>query len=73
MGRLVNGPNGPFIGKAGSFVGYTVNGVDYIKGIYKQRTKPPTEKEKVQNRVNGNNQKVCENRISRVMVLGNFL
>lgn len=45
MGRLINGPNGPFIGKAGSFVGYTVNGVGYIKGIYKQRTKPPTEKE----------------------------
>ncbi len=45
MGRLINGPNGPFIGKAGSFIGYTVNGVGYIKGIYKLRTKPPTEKE----------------------------
>ncbi|WP_276348095.1 DUF6266 family protein [Daejeonella sp. JGW-45] len=45
MGRLINGPNGPFIGKAGSFVGYTVNGVGYIKGLYKLRTKPPTEKE----------------------------
>ncbi len=50
MGRLVNGPNGPFIGKAGSFVGYTVNGVGYIKGIYKQRTKPPTEKEALNQR-----------------------
>lgn len=45
MGRLINGPNGPFIGKAGSFIGYTVNGVGFIKGIYKLRTKPPTEKE----------------------------
>jgi hypothetical protein len=45
MGRLINGPNGPFIGKAGSYIGYTINGVGYIKGIYKKRTKPPAEKE----------------------------
>ncbi len=45
MGRLINGPNGPFIGKAGSFIGYVVNGVGYIKGNYKPRTKEPTEKE----------------------------
>lgn len=45
MGRLINGPNGPFIGKAGSLIGYTVNGIGYIKGLYKPRTKEPTEKE----------------------------
>ncbi|MES3017858.1 MAG: DUF6266 family protein [Bacteroidota bacterium] len=45
MGRLLNGPNGPFVGKAGSYIGYTVNGVGYIKGLYKRRTKAPTEKE----------------------------
>jgi hypothetical protein len=45
MGRLINGPNGPFIGKAGSLIGYTVNGIGYIKGLYKRRTKEPTEEE----------------------------
>lgn len=39
MGRLLNGFNGPFVGKAGSMIGYTVNGIGYIKGIYKKRTK----------------------------------
>ena len=29
MGRLINGPNGPFIGKAGSYIGYVVNGIGY--------------------------------------------
>ena len=41
MARLINGINGPFIGKAGSVIGYTVNGVGYIKGLYKKRTKKP--------------------------------
>ncbi|MES2873125.1 MAG: DUF6266 family protein [Daejeonella sp.] len=45
MGRLINGPNGPFIGKAGSYIGYVVNGVGYIKGNYRRRTKAPTEDE----------------------------
>lgn len=45
MGRLINGANGPFIGKVGAIIGYTVNGVGYIKGLYKKRTKAPTEKE----------------------------
>ncbi|WP_411275282.1 DUF6266 family protein [Daejeonella sp.] len=45
MGRLINGPNGPYIGKAGSYIGYVVNGVGYIKGIYKRRTKAPTKDE----------------------------
>jgi hypothetical protein len=37
--------NGPFIGKAGAVIGYTVNGVSFMKGLYKKRTEPPTEKE----------------------------
>ncbi len=45
MARLINGANGPFIGKAGSFIGYTINGVAYMKGLHKKRTKPPTEGE----------------------------
>src|SRR5688500_9895754 len=45
MARLINGANGPFIGKAGSFIGYSINGIGYMKGLYKKRTKPPTEKE----------------------------
>lgn len=45
MARLINGINGPFIGKAGSVIGYTVNGVGYIKGLYKKRTKKPKEGE----------------------------
>lgn len=45
MARLINGANGPFIGKAGSFIGYTINGVAYMKGLHKTRTKPFTEGE----------------------------
>ncbi|OYZ32050.1 MAG: hypothetical protein B7X86_06245 [Sphingobacteriales bacterium 17-39-43] len=45
MARLINGINGPFIGKAGSVIGYTVNGVGYMKGLYKKRTKKPKEGE----------------------------
>lgn len=40
MARLISGANGPFIGKAGAHIGYVVNGVGYIKGLYKKRTKP---------------------------------
>ncbi len=42
MARLINGVNGPFTGKVGSVIGYTVNGVHYMKGLYKKRTKAPT-------------------------------
>lgn len=45
MGRLINGFNGPFVGKAGAMIGYTVNGIGYIKGLYKKRTKKPKEGE----------------------------
>lgn len=39
MGKLVNGINGPFKGKIGKVVGSSRNGVDYVKGPYKERTK----------------------------------
>ncbi|MGB4398077.1 MAG: DUF6266 family protein [Daejeonella sp.] len=42
MARLINGANGPFSGKVGSIIGYTMNGVGYMKGPYKLRTKAPT-------------------------------
>lgn len=45
MARLINGVNGPFVGKVGSIIGYTVNGEGFIKGLYKKRTKKPTEGE----------------------------
>ena len=45
MARLINGINGPFVGKAGAVIGYTVNGVGYMKGLYKKRTKKPKEGE----------------------------
>jgi Family of unknown function (DUF6266) len=38
MGRLVNGINGPFVGKVGSVIGSSWKGVPYMKGVYKQRT-----------------------------------
>lgn len=42
MGRLHNGPNGGFSGKAGSFIGYTWKGGSYIRGLpkVKKRRKP---------------------------------
>lgn len=45
MARLINGANGPFSGKVGSIIGYTMNGVGYMKGPYKLRTKAPTAAE----------------------------
>lgn len=45
MARLINGINGPFVGKVGSIIGYTVKGEGFIKGLYKKRTKKPTEGE----------------------------
>ncbi len=41
MGILKNGPNGGFSGKAGSFIGYKLNGQDIIRGIPRKRKKKP--------------------------------
>ena len=40
-----NGINGSFSGKAGSIIGYKLNGQDIIRGLPRSRTKEPTEKE----------------------------
>ncbi|MFD2556904.1 DUF6266 family protein [Sphingobacterium tabacisoli] len=40
MGTIRNGANGGFKGKAGSVIGSSWKNVDYIKGLYKKRTKP---------------------------------
>ncbi|WP_411274714.1 DUF6266 family protein [Daejeonella sp.] len=45
MGKLVGGINGPFIGKVGSVIGSSRNGVPYMKGLYKNRTEVISEKE----------------------------
>ncbi len=43
MGRLNNGPNGGFSGKAGSYIGYTWKGGSYIRGIPKlKKDREPT-------------------------------
>jgi len=39
--RLINGINAPFVGKAGAVISYTVNGIGYMKGLYKKRNKKP--------------------------------
>ncbi len=43
MGTIVNGANGGFKGKAGSVIGSSWKGINYIKGLYKKRTKPASE------------------------------
>jgi len=45
MARLINGINGPFIGKIGSVIGSSRNGNPYIKGPHKKRTKKVSQKE----------------------------
>lgn len=45
MGKLIGGLNGPFIGKVGDVIGSSRNGVPYMKGPYKSRTKSISEKE----------------------------
>ncbi len=45
MGTIRKGVNGGFSGKAGSVIGSSWNGIDYIKGLYKKRTKPFTQEQ----------------------------
>lgn len=40
MGRLNQGPNGSFSGKAGSLIGSSWKGIFYIKGLQKKSLKP---------------------------------
>ena len=46
MGRFLNGINGPIVGKVGTVHGSSWNGVPYVKGPYKKRTKRISKKEK---------------------------
>lgn len=43
MGRIRQGANGGFSGKAGSVIGSSWKGVDYIKGLPKKSNKPATQ------------------------------
>jgi hypothetical protein len=45
MGILISGPNGPIIGKVGAIHGSSRNGIHYVKGPYKKRTKKVSQKE----------------------------
>jgi len=44
MGRLVAGLFGPVIGKVGTVIGSSRNGIPYLKGPHKNRTKTISEK-----------------------------
>src|SRR6185369_7802908 len=46
MGKLVSGINGPIVGRVGTVSGSSWNGIPYIKGPYKSRTKKISAKEK---------------------------
>ena len=46
MGRLINGINGPIVGKVGAVIGSSYKGVPYLKGPYKPRTKRISDTEK---------------------------
>ncbi|MDH5826423.1 DUF6266 family protein [Sphingobacterium faecium] len=48
MGTIVNGANGGFKGKAGSVIGSSWKSINYIKGLYKKRSKPASEAQQVQ-------------------------
>jgi hypothetical protein len=45
MARLTNGINGPLKGKVGSVIASSMNGVEYLKGQHKKRTKKVSKKE----------------------------
>ena len=45
MGRIIKGANGGFSGKAGSVVGSSWNGIDYIKGLPRISHKPASQKQ----------------------------
>ncbi len=45
MGRIRNGGNGAFSGKAGSFIGSSWRDINYIKGIPKLSNKPKSQKQ----------------------------
>jgi hypothetical protein len=46
MGKLINGINGPFLGKIGTAIGSSWKGIPYVKGPYKKRTGRVSPEEK---------------------------
>ena len=48
MGTIVHGANGGFKGKAGSIIGSSWKSINYIKGLYKKRSKPASEAQMMQ-------------------------
>ncbi|MGE8426724.1 MAG: DUF6266 family protein [Sphingobacterium sp.] len=48
MGTIVHGANGGFKGKAGSVIGSSWKSINYIKGLYKKRSKPASEAQMMQ-------------------------
>ncbi|WP_134089168.1 DUF6266 family protein [Olivibacter sp. XZL3] len=48
MGTIRNGANGGFKGKAGSVIGSSWKSINYIKGLYKKRSKPASEEQLMQ-------------------------
>ncbi|WP_294186638.1 DUF6266 family protein [uncultured Sphingobacterium sp.] len=48
MGTIVHGANGGFKGKAGSVIGSSWKSINYIKGLYKKRSKPASEAQLMQ-------------------------
>jgi len=46
MGKLINGINGPFLGRVGTGIGSSWKGIPYIKGSYKKRTGKASKEEK---------------------------
>lgn len=48
MGTIINGANGGFSGKAGSVIGSSWKSINYIKGLYKKRSKPATQAQREQ-------------------------
>jgi hypothetical protein len=50
MGRLTAGLLGPVIGKVGTVIGSSRNGIPYLKGPYKNRTRVISQKETLNRR-----------------------
>ncbi len=53
MGRIKQGANGGFSGKAGSVIGSSWKGIEYIKGRPKVSNKPATQRQLEQQTVSG--------------------
>lgn len=47
MGKIITGANGGFSGKAGSVIGSSWRGINYIKGLHKKSNKQASEAQKL--------------------------